>query len=269
MFKPVIKWSGSKRTQADHILKYVPSSIGTYFEPFIGGGSMLYAISPQKAVCGDICEPLISLWNQIKNNPELLAEEYRARWTRLQTEGYQAYYEIRDDFNRTKSPLDLMFLSRTCVNGLIRFNSNGEFNNSLHHTRPGIAPDSLKKIILDWSNHINGADFLSCDYKESTKTAKEGDFIYLDPPYFHTVGRYYGTSTIDFDDFLDFLDNLNKRKIKYALSFDGKRGDKDYTIELPKDLYVRHEYIPSGNSSFKKVMDKENLKVYESLYLNY
>ena len=79
MFKPVIKWSGSKRTQADHILKYVPSSIGTYFEPFIGGGSMLYAISPKKAVCGDICEPLISLWNEIKNNPELLAEEYRAR----------------------------------------------------------------------------------------------------------------------------------------------------------------------------------------------
>lgn len=267
MFKPVIKWSGSKRSQSEIIKSYLPDTFNTYYEPFIGGGSMLYAICPSKAVCGDICSPLIDLWNEIKENPKHLAEEYRIRWTKLQEEGYQIYYDIRDEFNRNRKPEDLLFLSRTCVNGLIRFNSDGNFNNSLHHTRPGIAPDSLKKIIFDWSKRIQCAEFIACEYFESTSKAKKGDLVYLDPPYFHTKGRYYGT--IDFERFLNYLESLNQRGIKYMLSFDGIRGKDDFTVELPKELYKRHEFIPSGNSSFKKVMDKENMQVFESLYLNW
>lgn len=265
--QPVIKWSGSKRSQADKIKSFLPDSFNTYFEPFVGGGSMLYTINPEKAVCGDICQPLIDLWNTIKNNPEELAEAYKIRWTRLQEEGYQTYYEIRDNFNRDHLPEDLLFLSRTCVNGLIRFNANGEFNNSLHHTRPGISPDRLSKIINDWSQHIQCATFIAQDYVATSESAQSGDLIYLDPPYFHTKGRYYGT--IDFEAFLNYLESLNSRGIKYMLSFDGKRGDDDFTVELPKELYKRHEFIPSGNSSFKKVMDKERLQVFESLYLNW
>lgn len=267
MFKPVIKWSGSKRSQAAEIIKFLPEEFETYYEPFIGGGSMLYAINPKKAICGDICEPLILLWNRIKSQPEELAEAYRIRWERLQNEGYLVYYEIRDEFNKNKQPEDLLFLSRTCVNGLIRFNAEGMFNNSLHHTRPGIDPRSLEKIILDWSQHIQGAEFMAVDYMETVKTATPSDLVYLDPPYFHTKGRYYGT--IDYKSFLTFLEGLNKRGIKYMLSFDGTRGDDDYTVDLPKELYSRHVMIPSGNSSFKKVMDKQSMQVYESLYLNW
>ena len=113
MFKPVIKWSGSKRSQSSKIKEFLPDKFNRYYEPFVGGGSMLYAINPPAAVCGDICVPLIDLWNEIKNNPVELSEAYKLRWTRLQTEGYQAYYEIRDDFNKNRSPEDLLFLSRS------------------------------------------------------------------------------------------------------------------------------------------------------------
>lgn len=265
--KPVIKWSGSKRTQSNKIKLFFPNSFGTYYEPFIGGGSMLYTINPEKSICGDICKPLIDLWKEIRDNPSLLADEYTFRWKRLQEEGYTAYYEIRDNFNISKSPYDLLFLSRTCVNGLIRFNDKGEFNNSLHYSRSGIKPESLRDIIKDWSTHIQGINFLADDYTITTSTAKSGDIVYLDPPYFHTKGRYFGT--INFDKFLIYLDDLNQRGIKYLLSFDGKRGDTDYTINLPKELYKRHELLPSGNSTFRKVIDKENEKVFESLYMNY
>lgn len=267
VFNPVIKWSGSKRSQSDKIKSYIDFDFKRYFEPFIGGGSMLYAINPSVAICGDVCEPLVKLWNEIKDNPQELANEYEIRWSRLQKEGYEVFYEIRDNFNKNNNPQDLMFLSRTCVNGLIRFNSNGEFNNSLHHTRPGIHPDKLAKIILDWSEHIKGAEFIFGDYRETTKKVKAGDLVYLDPPYFHTKGRYYGT--IDFDEFVEFLDRLNTKGVRYMLSFDGIRGDDSFLVELPKELYKRHELIPSGNSSFKKVMDKEQMQVYESLYLNW
>ena len=267
MIKPVIKWSGSKRSQSDRIKSFFPESFNTYYEPFIGGGSILYAINPEKSICGDICKPLIDLWKEIRDNPSDLAEGYRIRWTRLQEEGYTAYYEIRDDFNRDKSPYDLLFLSRTCVNGLIRFNDKGEFNNSLHYSRKGINPDTLERIIIDWSQHIKNTVFMAEDYTVTTAEAKAGDIVYLDPPYFHTKGRYFGT--IDFDRFLEYLEDLNHRGVKFLLSFDGKRGKEDYTVALPEELYKRHEFIPSGNSTFKKVIDKENEKVLESLYLNF
>ena len=67
MFKPVIKWSGSKRSQSAVIKEYLPEKFNRYYEPFIGGGSMIYAINPTDAVCGDICVPLIDLWNEVQN----------------------------------------------------------------------------------------------------------------------------------------------------------------------------------------------------------
>lgn len=266
-FNPVIKWSGSKRSQAEKIIELMPNDFNRYYEPFVGGGSIMYAVNPDRGFCGDICKPLIDLWNCIKDAPDSLADAYEVRWKKLQDEGYTTYYKIREQFNLKHEPEDLLFLSRTCVNGLIRFNVNGDFNNSLHHTRPGISPDRLRKIIFDWSTRIQGVEFSAQDYVKTTETAETGDLVYLDPPYFHTKGRYYGT--IDFDDFIDYLRDLNNRHIKYMLSFDGIRGDDNYIVSLPEDLYVRHELIPSGNSSFKKVIDKENVQVYESLYLNW
>lgn len=262
-----IKWSGSKKSQADPILGYVPETIGTYYEPFLGGGSILGALNPKKAVCGDVCEPLVELWKETQQNPKLTAAEYRKRWNKLSEIGYTHFLKIREQFNKTKSPHDLLFLTRTCVNGLIRFNKKGEFNNSFHHSRKGMNPATLEKIIFDWSNIIKGYKFYCKDYRELTKNAKKGDFIYLDPPYFHTKGRYFGT--IEFQDFITYLEDLNKKGIKYALSFDGQRGDKSYTVQIPKKLYKRHVYLHSGNSTFRKVQDKKMEKVYESLYLNY
>jgi len=264
--QPVIKWSGSKRSQATTIINYMPQ-FNRYYEPFVGGGSIAYAISPSNGICGDICESLINLWQLIQSDYENLYEQYKIRWERLQNEKQKVFYEIRDNYNENQDSNDLLFLSRTCVNGLIRFNKNGEFNNSLHHTRKGIEPSRLKVILTNWSKRLQGIEFRSGDYWETTQDIKKGDFIYLDPPYFNTKGRYYGT--IDFNRFVDYLELLNEKNIKYALSFDGKRENVDYTVKLPKNLYKRHLMLPSGNSSFKKVMDKKSEAVFESLYLNY
>ena len=228
---------------------------------------MLYAFAPVSGFAGDICEPLVSLWHMIKNNPDELSSSYRENWSRLQAEGYQVFYEIRDHFNKEKDPESLLFLSRTCVNGLIRFNNHGDFNNSLHHTRPGINPKTLDSIIHDWSNRIASTSFACADYRETTSSAKSGDFIYLDPPYFNTKGRYYGG--IDYKGFFDYLEDLNRRDIKFALSFDGVRGNKEYETPIPQDLFKRRELLPSGNSAFRKVQDRKKEAVYESLYLNY
>lgn len=263
--QPVIKWSGSKSSQASMIASLAPE-FNTYFEPFVGGGSVLYAINPKIAICGDICKPLIELWNIIKKDPLSLSEYYKKEWEYLQDD-YMTFYRARSRFNDNGNPYDFFFLTRTCVNGLIRFNAQGEFNNSLHYTRKGIDPVRMSKIILNWSGKIQNTQFLCQDYRDSTSTAKKGDFIYLDPPYANTRGRYYGK--INYHEFWEYLRDLNRRGIKYALSFDGQRGDVSYSIELPEDLYVRKEIFLSGKSTFKKVIDNVSENVYESLYLNW
>ncbi|MEJ5998769.1 DNA adenine methylase [Corynebacterium sp. H130] len=266
--RPAIKWSGSKRSQAHFIAKCAPS-FKTYFEPFVGGASVAYAISPEYGVAGDLSKPLIELWNLILSSPEAAADYYEEHWTVLQTNKPDHFYVVRDYFNRTGDPRALLFLSRTCVNGLIRFNSAGEFNNSFHLSRPGINPNTLRHILVDWSLRLAKMSFLHGDYRETTESATTGDFIYLDPPYMNTVGRYFKQPTIDYSEFFSYLDSLNSKGIHWALSFDGSRGEKEYDHSLPSELYKTKLLLKSGHSTFRRVIDKEVEPVYESLFLNY
>ncbi len=266
--KPAIKWSGSKSSQADKIIKNLPPSFNTYHEPFVGGGSMLYAIEPKKAYAYDICEPLIHFWKLVKENPEKIIKSYQKNWTKLQKIGHEYYYEVRDSFNRNQSGEELLFLSRTCVNGLIRFNKKGEFNNSFHHTRKGINPKTLEAIIIDWNTKVRNTSFTHGDYEKSLKYIKKGDLVYLDPPYFNTKGRYFGG--IDQDRFLLYIKNLNEVGAYVIMSFDGQRGDNVYNYNKNIDeVFKRKLLLKSGLSSFRKVIDKKNEDVYESLLLNW
>jgi DNA adenine methylase len=265
-FVPAIKWSGSKRSQVSTILSYIPS-FERYYEPFVGGASVAYSVTPEDGICGDNYAPLIEFWQKVKENPDELADSYTKRWHQLQDEGYMTFYHIRDRFNSAPKAEDLLFLSRTCVNGLIRFNKSGEFNNALHHTRKGINPETFRRVLQEWSERIQGITFVAGDYRDTTQTITANDFVYLDPPYFNTKSRYFGT--IEYEPFLEYLDWLNSKGVKYALSYDGCRGEKSYMVDLPKELYKQHLLIKSGNASFRKVMDGQNEMVTESLYLNY
>jgi DNA adenine methylase len=267
IIQPFIKWSGGKKSQAKEIIKFFPENISTYYEPFLGGGAILGFLKPHKAVCGDIYDPLIKLWILIRDNPQEAIDKYKEDWNNLQRLGYKYFYKTREQFNKKTSPTDLLFLSRTCVNGLIRFNKNGGFNNSLHYTRKGINPIRLEKIILEWHEIIKKYKLLSKDYTETTKNSGKNDFVYMDPPYFNTKGRY--SQPLNYEKLLTYLKQLNKKGVKYALSFDGTRDQTSYQVKIPKALYKRHILLRSGNSTFNKVQNKKIEPVHESLYLNY
>jgi len=267
LIEPVIKWSGSKRSVAPLLSKYIGNQ-KRYIEPFIGGGSMLPFRQIHNGVASDIIPELINLWKQIKNNPEQVAHEYQIRWDRLQSEGHNVFYEIRKNFNQTKNEFDFLFLTRTCVNGLIRYNNNGEFNNSMHNNRPGINPKTLKTIIFKWSHFIRDIDFRNCDYRKTLEDANKNDFIFLDPPYGGTKDRY---TKIEFNlqEFYNELERLNSVGAKWILTFDGNAGGRDYDYQLPKELYKHKTEIKTGNSPFTKLMKTNIDAVYESIYLNF
>lgn len=279
-FQPVIKWSGSKRSQCEDILEYFPQTINTYYEPFCGGCSMLMGlmnsdIFVKRYVCSDINKDLIALWEKVKYSPDEIYESYAKLWEELNKDNdiyrkRKFFEEQRDIYNKTHDPLVFFFIMRTTTNGMPRYNQKGEFNNSFHVTRNGIKPELLKPILTEWSEKLrkNNVEFVHRSYEEILGEVKEGDFIYMDPPYFNTKGMYFGG--IDFELFFVFLENVSKMNVRFALSFDGKSGNVDNTYNIPNDCYRRHLYIKSGNSSFKRTIGKDkNAIVYESLYLNY
>lgn len=264
---PVIKWSGSKRKVAVELSdKFLFK--GKYFEPFVGGGSMLPFRGVTKGVASDIIPELINLWNEIKTNPENTANEYKYRWEKLQNFGHKIYYEIRDNFNKTKNPFDFLFLTRTCVNGLIRYNSDGKFNNSIHKNRPGINPERLKVILIDWSKYIAGIEFVNQDYRLTIEDAGKNDFIFLDPPYGGTKGRYTKTE-FDIPEFYQQLDRLNSKGAFWMLTFDGNAGNREYDFKLPKDIYKNKFFVQTGNSPFTKLMKTSIDGINEAVYTNY
>lgn len=272
-FEPVIKWSGSKRSQAENILKFFPKEIDTYYEPFCGGASVLRRllcsdIAVKHYICGDINEGLIDLWNKIKSNPSEVSDYYEKLWNELNVDDdkqrkKEYFATVRKRYNTEHNPLDFMFIMRTTTNGMPRYNQNGEFNNSFHVTRKGIVPATLRKAVNEWNELLcrNDVQFISCSYEELKPSTN--DFMYLDPPYANTKGMYYGT--IDYERFWDYL---RKIPCKYALSFDGISGTEYNTWNVPDDIYIKHEYLLNGNSSFKRTLGNSNDSiVYESLYI--
>lgn len=266
-YPAVIKWFGSKRTAAKQLSSQFPIC-NTYYEPFVGGGAMMPYSKAKGGVAGDIIPELIELWAAIKEKPQDVSNEYKMRWEKLQVEGADVYYEVRDSFNKTKNIFDFLFITRTCVNGMIRYNSQGEFNNSFHLSRPGIDPQRLEKIINQWSAAIQKFEFRNTDYRETLKNVQEGDFVFLDPPYGGTKDRYTH-SEFNLDDFYDELKRLNQIGAKWMLTFDGSAGEREYNFAPPAETYQNRFYINTGNSAFSKLMENKSEIIQESVYTNY
>lgn len=279
--QPIIKWTGSKRSQSNEIISYFPKYIDIYYEPFCGGCSIVKKlldsnIHVKNIICSDINNDLISTYNEIKYNHDDVFENYSNMWNTLNStddiDKKRDYFEQqRKIFNDTHNPYIFFFIMRTCTNGMPRYNKKGDFNNSFHITRNVINPKNLKPILYEWSNKLNqyNVKFLNCSYEHIFDKCNENDFVYLDSPYYNTKGIYY--NQFDYNDFFNRLIHLNKNNIKYMLSFDGISGNIDNTCSIvPIESYKPHLYIKSGNSSFKRIMGKNNHSiVYESLYLNF
>lgn len=270
-FQPVIKWTGSKRSQSEQIVLRLPKSkYNTYYEPFCGGCSVLFQLLNSDVkfnnyVCSDINNDLISLWNLIKNDPQKVINHYTELWTELNKDNdlirkNNYYRKIRSRFNKSRNPCDFMFIMRTAVNGMPRYNSSNEFNTGFHITRNGIKPEKLDKIVKQWSLLLNkhNVQFLTKDYRDII--IEKDDFLYIDPPYSNTKGIYYGV--IDYDELWNYL---RKQKCDYIFSFNNKTH---IIYDIPKDVYDKQEYLYSGNSSFRRI-SKKRIKefVSEGLYI--
>lgn len=184
--KPFLKWAGGKTQLIPELVKYIPKRINKYIEPFIGGGAFYFFLNPEKAIISDLNEELVITYISIRDNVEEIIDILT---------GYknseENYYKIRalkpNSLSNAERAARLIYLNKTCFNGLYRVNKKGEFNVP-YGKRSGefLDPEQLR----DSSEFLQNTKILHADYLSVLKEyARTGDFVFLDPPYY-PVGKY-------------------------------------------------------------------------------
>ncbi len=251
----LLKWIGNKQRFAHEIINYFPQSFNTYYEPFLGSGGVLGVLAPQKAIGSDSFEPLIEIWQTLKNNPETLKLWYLERWQLLQKTGKKEGYErIKLSYNIHPNPSDLLFISRSCYGGVVRFRKDDGFISTPVGIHEPISPASFNYRVDLWHDRVKNTDFLCLDYEEAMLLAKPGDLIYCDPPYTDCQNILYGAQKFDIEHLMSIISECKTRGVYIALSIDGtkKSGKKKIDLPIPNGLFEREVFINLGRSMLRR-----------------
>ena len=271
---PFLKWVGGKRQLIPVINESISKNFTNrnYYEPFVGGGAILFHLYPKKAVINDFNEELINVYKTIKENPEELITDLR---THKNDPDY--FYDIRaldrkNDFLKLsdiKRASRVIYLNKTCYNGLYRVNSSGEFNSPFgRYENPNIVNESTIRAV---SNYLNGNNItiLNGDFEDALKGIKKGDFVYFDPPY-HPVSASSNFTGYVQGGFLEsdqkrlkvLCDKLNDEGVKFLLSNSATQFIenlyKDYIIK-----YVKASRAINSNAKKRGEIDEVLIKNYE------
>jgi len=243
---PVVKWAGGKRQILDEITKYIPDEFSTYYEPFLGGGAVLFELQPEKAVVNDINQELMNIYQVIKENVDELIEDLKKHKNER-----EYFYKIREldrdkerysRLSRVERASRFIYLNKTCYNGLFRVNKSGEFNAPFgNYKNPNIVNENTLRAVSEYFNRAN-IIFTCQDFEAALQSAEKGDFVYLDPPY-DPVSETASFTEYDKGGFdrgeqirlKKVCDKLNEKGIKFLLS----NSATDFIMDLYKDYKIK------------------------------
>ena len=226
---PVLKWVGGKRQLIETFTPLLPNRITSYCEPFVGGGALLFHLQPNTAYVNDINSDLICVYTVIRDSVEELIEELK----QYKNES-DFFYAVRDwdrspdkyaSLTEVQKAARILYLNKTCYNGLYRVNNAGEFNSPFgNYKNPNIVNEPVLRAVNAYFNSAT-IHFSSVDYAEILGTIKKGTFVYLDPPYdpVSETASFTGYSKGGFSKqdqirLRECCDELDKRGIKFMLS---------------------------------------------------
>lgn len=251
----LLKWIGNKQRFAHAIAGLFPPAFGTYFEPFLGSGAVLGTLAPPRAVASDALEPLVAIWQTLATAPQTVKAWYRERWLRIATEGKIASYEAtKAAYNRQPNPADLLFISRACYGGVVRFRMRDGAISTPCGVHDPVDPDSFDRRVDIWHARTRGATFLHSDFEPAMERAQAGDLVYCDPPYTHTQAILYGAQAFDLARLLTVIQRCKSRGVFVALSIDGtkKSGALLCDVPIPDGLFEREAIVDCGRSMLRR-----------------
>ena len=185
---PFLKWAGGKRQLLDKIIDRMPKSFNNYYEPFIGGGALLFELQPAKAVINDINASLINAYITIAEKPFEFISAVIELDSQIPEDGKTYYYSLRERYNnklvKTEYDTELaalfVFLNKHCFNGLYRVNAKGLFNVPYNNSKR----ESInKESIIAISEYLKNIKIMQGDFEKACNDAQRGDFVFFDSPY--------------------------------------------------------------------------------------
>lgn len=229
MVAPVVKWVGGKRQLLDELTPLFPNKFGTYCEPFVGGGAVLFNIQPSTAYINDANGELINVYEVIRDNVEELISSLQQHKNES-----EYFYKIRDldrdheafeKLSNIERASRMLFLNKTCFNGLFRVNNAGEFNSPFgNYKNPNIVNAPTLLAVNRYFNEAN-IHISNVDYSEVLQKIPKDSFVYLDPPYdpVSATSSFTGYTRGGFgrDEQIrlrECCDELDSRGIKFMLS---------------------------------------------------
>lgn len=271
---PFLKWVGGKRQLMPSIVEHLPENIKNlnYSEPFIGGGAVLFHLQPKNAIINDFNEELVNVYNVIKNNlSELIAD------LKKHDNNADYFYEIRgldrteqfNDLTPVQRASRIIFLNKTCFNGLYRVNNAGEFNAPFgRYKNPNIVNEPTLKAV---NKYLNGNNIIirSGDYATVLEELDNRSFVYLDPPY-HPISESSnftgyvqgGWNIFDQARLRDACNELNERGIKFLLSNSSSPQIKDL-YENYNITTVKANRAINSNGADRGEVDEVLIRNYE------
>ena len=247
--KPFLRWVGGKQRLVRTLLSHLPPHVRegsqdfTYYEPFLGAGSLLLGLQPTTAVVGDVNVELVNTYQVLQQQPSQLAELEQQLQALPNNE--DMYYQVRDEWQLdTLTPLEravrFIYLNRTCYAGLYRENRSGTFNVS-YGKNPNARVDSmaeLKPVAEYLQREDVSVTILQADFQTTVADAQEGDFVYLDPPYYPlkstTFTSYHKGSGFDYDALYNTFMDLTDRGCYVLMS----ESDCDHNREVYADYLL-------------------------------
>jgi DNA adenine methylase len=274
LIAPFVKWVGGKRQIMPSILEFMPKNIKKYIyvEPFVGGGAVLFNIQPKNAIINDYNSELINVYEVIQNNLDELIIDLKKH-----NNESEYFYNIRkldrasdfDKLGKVQRASRLIYLNKTCFNGLYRVNNSGEFNSPFgRYKNPNIVNEPVLKAV---SNYLksNNIKLLNSDYEEILKNLDNNSFVYLDPPY-HPVSESSnftgyiqgGWNISDQVRLREVCDDLTKRGIKFLLSNSASDFIKDQ-YNTYKIITVKATRTINSDADKRGEIDEVLIKNYE------
>lgn len=249
----LLKWVGNKFRHAEVIAAHLPDDLGVYYEPFAGTAAVAATLAPETGVASDALAELAQFFRMLQDDAGALLDHYEEWSKRIQADGEPAYLAVRDRFNASRTPEDLLVLSRTCWGGVVRFTRHGTISTPLGPHR-SMSREKLSDYVEDWQERLAGVDFASRDFTETMALAERGDTIYCDPPYSHGQPILYGAQDFRLVALWESVDAATDRGARVAVSLDGFRrsGEKPIRQTIPDGLFARELLIDGGGCMLRR-----------------
>ncbi len=269
---PFLKWAGGKRQLLPAIKNHMPKKFSTYIEPFVGGGAVLFTLQPKKAVINDFNIQLINVYRVVRDEPDALIDDLKKHKNQP-----EYFYKIRaldrtgqfDKLSEVEKASRIIYLNKTCYNGLYRVNRSGEFNTPFgRYKKPNIINEPTIRAVSAYLKK-NNIQILNADFTEALKEIDRDSFVYFDPPY-HPVSAsssftgymHDGFNKSEQERLKKTCDMLDKKGIRFLLSNSSTEFIRslyaNYTIK-----YVKANRFVNSIANKRGVIDEVLVKNYE------